>query len=402
MKDSEEVLSVQFSPKEFSLTAMVRHGKDIIARTWSEGDLQKIADHRVPQKGRPESAVECLKFSHKGNFIASAHQNGKISIWNGKTGKHRVSLERQSKSPGWLLFSSDDLSLISSDDKTVLIWDTATWRLRQKLMGHQERMLYAIFSANGQRIASVSDDYTIRVWESRTVKSDHEIEETAEIFCFNVEEKDIEKVSVVFSSDGRQLASCMDSGRIIKVWDLESGASEDTSPNFTMIGREEIYISHNIVFSLDGKSIIAAGTNHLSLWDIQSKQRIRTVEVPMLFQSLALNKRHPGYVFTEGGPYLIGDSTSNATSSASEQQPVCMLGKQLAVPSNHLPQTTYKLSSDGSRIIRDEDDWICVPGEYHPLVYSSHGRKIAMGYKSGFVTLLDFSGDEDSSVLGVC
>ena len=68
-----------------------------------------------------------------------------------------------------MAFSPDGSRIASgSDDKTVRVWDAATGQpIGQPLTGHTERCASVAFSPDGTRIASGSDDNTVRVWDAR-------------------------------------------------------------------------------------------------------------------------------------------------------------------------------------------------------------------------------------------
>jgi WD40 repeat protein len=66
-------------------------------------------------------------------------------------------------------FSADGTRLASgSDDRTVRLWDAATGAPLQTLEGHTEWVRSVVFSADGTRLASGSDDGTVRLWDAAT------------------------------------------------------------------------------------------------------------------------------------------------------------------------------------------------------------------------------------------
>ena len=53
-------------------------------------------------------------------------------------------------------------------DKTARIWDAATGNELKALRGHENRLFSAVFSPDGTRIATASDDKTARIWDAET------------------------------------------------------------------------------------------------------------------------------------------------------------------------------------------------------------------------------------------
>ena len=70
-----------------------------------------------------------------------------------------------------MAFSPDGQRLASaSEDQTVKIWDSATGKELFALKGHAGWVASVAFSPDGQRLASASMDQTVKIWDSATGK----------------------------------------------------------------------------------------------------------------------------------------------------------------------------------------------------------------------------------------
>jgi WD40 repeat protein len=114
-------------------------------------------------------------------------------------------------------FSHDSTRLASaSDDNTVKIWDASSGVCLQTLEGHSDIVISVAFSHDSARLASASHDNTVKIWDASSGA------------CLQTLEGHSNWVrSVAFSPDSARLASAS-WDRTVKIWDASSGACLQT------------------------------------------------------------------------------------------------------------------------------------------------------------------------------
>src|SRR5262249_39617654 len=80
----------------------------------------------------------------------------------------------------WVTFSPDGQRLAtSSNDQTVKIWEATSRQELLTLRGHRDKVRRVAFSADGQWLVSVSADGTARVWEARPLTPEQRLQREA-------------------------------------------------------------------------------------------------------------------------------------------------------------------------------------------------------------------------------
>jgi WD40 repeat protein/tetratricopeptide (TPR) repeat protein len=113
-----------------------------------------------------------------------------------------------------LAYSPDGQRLASaSNDKSIKIWDVPTGELLFSLQGHTDRVRAVAFSPDGRRLASASNDQTAKIWDWAQATA---------LFTLRGHEAIVR--TLAWSPDGEHLASAGDDQKV-RIWDAGTAAA---------------------------------------------------------------------------------------------------------------------------------------------------------------------------------
>jgi WD40 repeat protein/tetratricopeptide (TPR) repeat protein len=206
-----------------------------------------------------------VAFSPDGQLLAGGKT--RASLWNAATGEELAPMPGFRNTIGTLAFSPDSRLLVAGTfapsrpraPGEVKVWDVARRKEVLTFRGHAAGIRDVAVSPDGRRIASTSEDRTVKVWEPRTGRVELTLRTTARDGFSGV----------AFSPDGTRLATA---DRRVRVWEATSGRQVVVC---TPRGAEEFYAK--VAFSPDGKYLVAGG-QAVTVWDALTGQEVRTLE----------------------------------------------------------------------------------------------------------------------------
>ncbi len=173
-----------------------------------------------PDRSPAPGPVRWAAFSPNNRVIATANSTATVTV--------RDLVDHESRSlddlPGatsgaaCLVFSPDAATLaVGQQDGKITLWDAATRRHRSTLLGHTEFVASLAYAPDGATLASTGGDRTTRIWEIATGRERFAITGPKAPF-----------VTMAFSPDGRLLCLGDQASPVVQLWNVVTGAEHAT------------------------------------------------------------------------------------------------------------------------------------------------------------------------------
>lgn len=239
----------------------------------------------------PDIPFRCVAWNHstgKTNLIASGHSTDyAVRIWDTKSKKMLKAMTGHLDVVRSVCWNRGGTQLVStgSEDRLIIVWDALQYQMIAKLTGHHDELRSVVWSPfSNQLIASCSKDSTIKLWDGRfnLEKKTGKNGPNGNSHDTEPHQKTVDWVS--WHPDGTKLATASEDGTM-KVWDLsvsmdkllftaEAGSFQQNDQD-----KDDPTLPRNAVFGVEwdpaGKRIAASSTALVSIWDLDSQKEVR-------------------------------------------------------------------------------------------------------------------------------
>jgi len=367
----------------------------------------------------PQVDVYSGAWSRDGSSVATL--NGRsVEVWDARSGKERFEVFPPGGRFTSVTFGPHSLLATGMEDGTALVWALSAdgAELILTVGGHTAKVSSVSFNADGTRLATSSDDGSIKVWDMGSRARG----EWMTVTGFG---------AVAFSSDGRSLATGTQEGNVV-VYDATSGrtvtlvrshtgptnsvAFDPTGSRIASAGsdgtfwlsdaatgtelwrapkrRFDSWVSE-AVFSPDGRTVATAAfanDNPVDLWEAETGDHLRTLP----YYEDDANASH-AVTFSADGRFVAGSSYTfvrvwRLADASYVQVPMGVVNALAFSPDGHVLATG---ASDGSLRLWDPrtgHELVSVSphlGEVTGVAFSPDGTTIASSSSDGTVRLWD-------------
>jgi len=206
------------------------------------------------------SDIRSLSFSFDGKLLVSAGYD--ICLWQLEDGKPYLSKYYSrfgiESLPYSVAFSPDNrYILLGTSDGPIVMSEVESLDVIRIFSGHTQWCKTAFFSSDNKRIASASEDHTVRIWET---------EENTPTLQFQMPETHINTKAIAYSTDGQCIS--LEGGD----YTLEMRDALDFRLIHSFKGLDDTI--NGIAFSPNGKYIAACTGHETLLWNIETEEML--------------------------------------------------------------------------------------------------------------------------------
>ena len=272
-----------------------------------------------------DADVGNLSFSVDGSTLAANCRDGKVRLWDARSGALKRTVPREQGDSAVTLPSPADIVGAVSSEGVIRIWDLQSGELKRRVSGVPKRVRGLAFSpdrkllAGSGRTSDTGSEETVRLWDgagkerfaapaglggtSAMALSPDGGTLVAGSYDTNVrafstrngellrliEELPVAMFAIVFSPDGKYLATA-GADRTVYLWDTKTWKLSRK-----LTGQPEMIQSMD--FSPDGRRILTGGFNDITnqhpvsviLWDVGSGKALRTLPAPHAVRAVAFS-----------------------------------------------------------------------------------------------------------------
>lgn len=213
---AQGVYSIQIYPAGSRGFLMMACSWDNLVGLWSVDSKGMINNRKVKLMDDHSAYVWNMVLSADQQRTTSCSRDRTLIVWDSKTGKVKHTLEGHQNGIRSVDVSPCGQFVVSgSHDRTARIWDTASGEQMRVLTGHTARVVVVKWSPTGRCVATGSRDMHVRLWDPVSGECQHVLK--GHTYSITGGSR-----GMAFSDDGQRLAVASRDARV-SLWDPIKG-----------------------------------------------------------------------------------------------------------------------------------------------------------------------------------
>jgi eukaryotic-like serine/threonine-protein kinase len=259
--DGDAQLTFERAGARATIARFTVNGAHLIV-AWDDGTVElrdaRTAQHLIDAHAH-DGPVASLAQSADGRLLVTAGNDGTVRVWDAATLKAIVMLPTGKGTLHAAAFSPDGRRLAIAESRQIELWDTRTWQ-RGEPLGRPQRWFDAVFSHHGDRLVTVGDGGTLRVWEPRATP----VVESEQLADGNAAALAVQHMAVAGSGDPLKASAGSDGA--LRILSAADGTLLMTPLERDVGGRLAIVRS-------DGRVVVAWADGRMDVVDVQAFDR---------------------------------------------------------------------------------------------------------------------------------
>ncbi|RUS23075.1 WD40-repeat-containing domain protein [Endogone sp. FLAS-F59071] len=160
----EPVYSVGVHPTDENI--IVTGGGDDKSYLWraDTGDqLFELAGHT--------DSVTAVGFNTTGDYVATGGMDGKVKVWKVATGELLATVDGPDEIVWLNWHPKGNILLAGATDSTIWMWAMPSGKFMNVFSGHSGAVTQGLFTPDGKKVVSVSEDGNLIAWDPKTASS---------------------------------------------------------------------------------------------------------------------------------------------------------------------------------------------------------------------------------------
>lgn len=246
-----DVTTLDWNP---SGTLLATGSYDGCARVWSEtGELKHtLAMHNGP--------LFSLKWNKKGNYLLSGSVDHSTAVWNAETGRCVKQFQFHDAPTLDVDWKDDETFASCSTDKMIYLCSLESSRPVQTYTGHEDEINCLKFDPSGNLLASCSDDYTAKIWTTKTAEV---------VYTLREHTREVYTMQWCPSVNRRLVLATASFDTMVKLWDVNTGHCLKTLANHS----DPVY---SLAYSPNGQFLASGSFDRcLNIWSVKDGSLVK-------------------------------------------------------------------------------------------------------------------------------